>query len=186
MITDAECNEIKQINIAQNIDEAISPYLLYHPAIHVYGKVAHQQRSIGFFTDDRRVKGYKYSGQIISKQKLTPIMNNIMVRINRDIGASFNAILLNYYADGTEYISAHSDSQTGLENGIVASISVGVNRTFRIRNKITTDIVYETPTFEKGLIIMTGRFQDEFTHEIPIEKNITLPRWSLTFRTHNY
>ena len=31
---------------------------------------------------------------------------------------------------------------------------------------------------------MTGDFQNEFTHEIPIEKNIKDIRYSFTFRKH--
>ena len=32
---------------------------------------------------------------------------------------------------------------------------------------------------------MGGKFQEEFTHEVPIEKKITDERISFTFRKHN-
>ena len=31
---------------------------------------------------------------------------------------------------------------------------------------------------------MVGDFQKEFTHEIPVEKKVTMERYSFTFRKH--
>lgn len=187
IIDDIENNDIKTIEIINKFDaNKIDPYLIYHPEINIYGKVAYQHRSVGFFTDDNKVKGYRYSGQIMKSQRLSNIMKNIINKVNLLLKTKFNAILLNYYANGNEYISAHSDSATGLKNNIIASISIGKDRTFRIRNKKTKDIVIDIQTYENGIIIMSGNFQEEFTHEIPIEKEIIEPRWSLTFREHYY
>jgi hypothetical protein len=43
--------------------------LLHKPEITVYGKIAHQHRNIGFFSDTS--KGYWYSGQLAASQPLS-------------------------------------------------------------------------------------------------------------------
>lgn len=35
------------------------------------------------------------------------------------------------------------------------------------------------------IICMQGKFQSEFTHEIPKQKRVKEPRYSFTFRQHN-
>jgi alkylated DNA repair dioxygenase AlkB len=56
---------------------------------------------------------------------------------------------------------------------------------FRIRDKKDNKVVFEMSTKHCGIIHMGGNFQKLYTHEIPIQKNITEPRISFTFRKHN-
>lgn len=67
--------------------------------------------------------------------------------------------------------------------GVVA-ISIGAVRTFRIRNKIDKKIHTNIKTLPFDIIHMYGDFQNEFTHEIPVEKKVKDVRYSLTFRKH--
>ena len=69
---------------------------------------------------------------------------------------------------------------------MVATISYGATRKFRIRNKQTKQIVLDYPLETGTLLIMQGEFQSEFTHEIPKELTIHNPRISITFRRHNF
>lgn len=69
-------------------------------------------------------------------------------------------------------------------NNRIASIAYGAVRIFRIRNKQTKKIVLDYNHTPKTLLVMEGDFQKEFTHEIPIQKNITEGRISLTFHHH--
>ena len=186
ILTEDECEYIKKLAILEEEMDSEEPYLLYHPPVVLYGRVCHQQRSVGFFTNDKRVKGYRYSKRILKSQNMPEYMASIMAKVNRVLNHNFNAILLNHYANGKEYISAHSDSQIGLKTNIVASISVGEDRIFRIRDKETNNVVLDVPTYERGLLLMIGDFQQHYTHEIPVDKRITMPRWSLTFRTHSF
>jgi alkylated DNA repair dioxygenase AlkB len=70
------------------------------------------------------------------------------------------------------------------KSGVVA-ISYGATRKFRIRDKITKEIVVDIPTLSNNIMHMGGDFQKEFTHEIPIEKTVKDARYSFTFRNHN-
>lgn len=163
--------------------EEIDPLLDHHPEIKIYGKVAHQNRSVSFFSDTS--VGYRYSGQLARSKPLTGSLRDFLAAINESFRAEFNGILINKYEDGSESIGKHSDDEGALDPcaGVV-SVSVGAVRTFRIRCKITDAIVANVPTEPGKIIQMWGDFQKEFTHEIPVEKRVKGVRYSFTFRKH--
>ena len=158
------------------------------PEIKVYGKVCHQQRDVGFFSDES--SGYIYSKQKTKSRPMTKEMKELMEKVNEYLGTKFNGILVNKYNNGNEYLSAHSDSEVGLDrDGIVAGISYGAVRKFRIREKKTKKIVLDYDHEPCSLIVMDNKteerlFQETYTHEIPIQKKVKESRISLTFRTH--
>jgi alkylated DNA repair dioxygenase AlkB len=128
---------------------------------------------------------YKYSKKMMDSKPLSPSMSELLHIINMEIGAEFNGILVNKYMDGNDYISAHSDDETGLDSVGVVSISYGSERIFRIRNKETKEIVCDELTTHCSILHMGGSFQRLYTHEIPIQKKVKEPRISFTFRKHN-
>jgi len=156
--------------------------LIINPVINIYGRVAIQHRSIGFFSNDSI--GYHYSGQLAKSKPLTNSLKELLETINNKFGTQFNGILVNKYMNGLDYIGAHSDNESYLDSGGVISISVGAVRKFRIRNKITKKIIVDVPTVYGCILHMNGDFQKEFTHEIPKETKIKDARYSLTFRNH--
>lgn len=160
--------------------------LVYRPEIFIYDKVCRQQRNVGFFAK-LGTPGYKYSGQetdVIDIENYK-ILKKIMKRVNKELNANYNGILVNLYENGERYISAHSDDEKSLDKAVgVASIAFGAVRKFRIRDKTTKRIIKDIDHQPGQLLIMTGDFQKEFTHEIPIQKKIIEPRVSLTFRNH--
>jgi len=157
------------------------------PPIMVMGRQVRQRRDVSFFSDES--EGYRYSGQIMPSMPLNtvPIFPELLSEINRSLGTSFNGILVNRYRTGEKYLSAHSDSEIGLDphQKTVAGLAYGPGvRLFRIRNKATKQIVLDYPHQPRTLIVMDGDFQQEFTHEIPVQKRVTGERISVTFRHH--
>jgi alkylated DNA repair dioxygenase AlkB len=167
--------------ITSCIDE-IKNQLIEYPLIMVYGKQCRQRRSIGFFSDTSI--GYFYSGQLCESKPLTNNLILLLEEVNNRVHADFNGILVNKYISGDDYISKHSDDETGLDNVGVVSISYGAVRKFRIREKNSGKKVVDIPTLPYYLIHMGGDFQKEFTHEIPVEKKVKDTRYSFTFRKH--
>jgi alkylated DNA repair dioxygenase AlkB len=152
-----------------------------HPKCIMYGKECSMPRSVGFFSDESG--GYSYARQKSVAQPLTAGLRKLLEETNARLGTTFNGILVNHYKDGNETIGAHSDDEKELSNGVVACISLGASRIFRVRQKIgggKTDIL----TAHGQLLVMNGAFQKEFTHELPMQKKIYGPRISLTFRYH--
>lgn len=172
---------VKSLEVSENPKEV--PHLLQTPKVKVFGKDCKQNRNVGFFSDES--KGYAYSGQIMKSQKLTPKLKKLLQDINTKFETNFNGILITHYRDGTDYIGKHRDDEKGLDTNkkAVASISFGANRKFRIRNnegKIVQDIETEHGMF----MMMYNDFQYMYTHEIPVQKKVKEPRWSITFRYH--
>lgn len=158
----------------------IEPQLEKRPTIIVFDKICKQNRDVGFFSNDS--KGYLYSKKLMVSKPLSPAMNELLVSINIMLGTQYNGILVNKYNDGTDYIGAHSDSE--IDTIGVVSISYGIERNFRIRNKNDNKIVYEETTTHCSILHMGGNFQKLYTHEIPIHKKIKDSRISFTFRKH--
>ena len=92
--------------------------------------------------------------------------------------------MVNKYKTGEDYISAHSDDEKNLDDCGVVAISYGATRKFRIRDKKTQQIVKDFPLESYSMLQMGGKFQEEFTHEIPRERKIKDERISFTFRRH--
>lgn len=153
------------------------------PPIVIYGKVCHQRRDVGFYSNESQ--GYKYSGTLMPSFKLeNPLLIKLLDQVNSYLETQYNGILINRYKNGEKYLSAHSDSEVGLSGNVVAGIAYGEVRKFRIRDKLTKKIVLDYDHEPGELIVMDGAFQEEFTHEIPIQKKVKGERISLTFRQH--
>lgn len=174
------CEEYSEI--IENCIKEIKDELLVKPPIQLYGKTVHQQRDIGFFSDESI--GYYYSGQLAKSKPLQPHSAELMKIINTRFGTKYNGILVNKYEDGNNYICDHSDDEKNLDAGGVIAISHGAVRKFRIRDKFTKKIIIDVPTLSNSIIHMGGDFQKEFTHGIPVEKKVKGVRYSLTFRRH--
>ena len=55
---------------------------------------------------------------------------------------AFNHVLINWYNDGSHYIGPHSDSEAQIvEDSPIVSVSLGQERTFRIRYKTNKKLV---------------------------------------------
>jgi alkylated DNA repair dioxygenase AlkB len=162
-------------NIIDNLQE--------YPEIKIFGKICRQRRCVGFFSD--KSKGYNYSNQILLAKPMTDQLTILLNIVNKMYNTDFNGILVNRYKSGLDYISAHSDDETGLDNNGVIAISYGAKRILRIRDKKTKKIIKDILLESYSIIQMGGDFQKEFTHEIPIQKKVLDERISFTFRKHN-
>lgn len=150
--------------------------------IKMFGKSMFQPRLIGFFSNTSI--GYSYSKQIANSQPLTTHLSILLDEINKKFDTKFNGILVNKYNDGNDYISAHSDDEGSISNVGVVSISYGSTRKLRIRQKTLKTIFLDLDMKSCDIIFMGGKFQEEFTHEIPKQLKIKEPRYSFTFRYH--
>lgn len=159
--------------------------LAHRPPIIFFGKKAEQPRDVGFFAADEQVDEYRFSGQAAKASPMNKDMLALTKEINTHFGSNFNAVLVNYYADGNDRIGAHGDDEQKLSKKRVAGVCWGAVRTFRIRNKETRKILLDYQWKAGTLLVMEGpSFQTTYTHEIPAQKKIKEPRISLTWRVH--
>ncbi len=165
-----------------------TPCLLYKPPVRVHGQDRNQQRHVGFFGLPG-VTPYAYSGQVASRQDIPDWLERILAAVNALLGTELNAVLVNRYEDGSQYIGAHQDSERGLVRGApVVTITLGEPRKFRIRRKEDGRRVLDLTPAHGSLLVM--HHQRGYTHEIPVQKTIRAPRVpnpvrvSLTLRQH--
>lgn len=178
--------------VAQCVDVLEADSLLdANPEIVIYGKICHQRRHVGFFSDE--AVGYHYSTTTTSAKPMPPPLRELLARVNTlfqnvdtTVQPPYNGILINKYVDGSDTIGRHSDDERTLARDAgVVSLSYGAPRIFRVRCKASGGKkVLDVVTRPDKMLQMVGNFQREFTHEIPVEKKVKEPRWSFTFRKH--
>jgi alkylated DNA repair dioxygenase AlkB len=134
------------------------------------------------------------------------VLEMLRQTLERKTGARFNAIIINYYADGSDAISYHSDDEAFLgKDPTIASISLGASRDFYLRRKApaSQDVPEPTAAQKMGtkgqgpaaarptekmvlddgdLLIMRGRTQAEWEHSIPKRARHVGGRINMTFR----
>lgn len=175
-------------NFSEDYYETLKEVFCYEePPIIIANRECRQRRNVAFYSDES--EGYKYSGQTMKSLPLSnvPLFPLLLEEINNSLNTNFNGILVNRYINGEKYLSAHSDDEHGLDknNKMVVGLSYGPGiRNFRIRDKVTKEIILNYDQKPCTLLVMQGEFQKEFTHEIPIQKLIKEERISLTFRNH--
>lgn len=125
---------------------------------------------------------YQYSGLA-----MMPIpWNESLLQLKQQVEAitygDFNSVLINQYRDGNDCVGWHSDDETELgKQPVIASLSFGAERRFRLRHKITKETT-ELTLPNGSLLLMSGDTQKYWQHAILRERRITQPRINLTFR----
>jgi alkylated DNA repair dioxygenase AlkB len=140
----------------------------HHPEhynqIKIYDKMVNMPRYTQTY-----LKNYAYSGvehqALPLPQDFTPFFDWACKLKQNE---TYNQVLVNWYQNGLHYINAHSDNEKQLikEHPII-SISLGAERIFRIRNKETKEIVKDIVMKNGSYLIMGGKMQQNFTHEVP-------------------
>jgi alkylated DNA repair dioxygenase AlkB len=147
----------------------------------VFGKAIVTKRKVAWYGDS----DYSYTYSNSTKQALawTKELLGLKQMIENVTGSNFNSCLLNLYHNGDEGIAWHSDDEESLgRNNNIASLSLGAERKFLFKHKLTKQIV--SILLEHGsLLIMTGSTQTNWLHSLPKSKRILQPRINLTFRS---
>lgn len=127
---------------------------------------------------------YRYSGLVLRPCPWTALLLRIRHDVERHAGHRFNSVLLNLYRDGRDAIGWHSDDEPELGvMPVIACLSFGATRTFRMRHKSsTTQPPLSLPLADGSLLVMAGRTQSCWRHAIPREPKVERMRISLTFR----
>lgn len=95
----------------------------------------------------------------------------------------FNSVLCNLYRDGNDSMGLHSDDEAELgPQPLIASLSLGATRRFRLRHKRDPARKLELDLPAGSLLLMSGTTQQEYRHELPKALRVKQARLNLTFR----
>jgi alkylated DNA repair dioxygenase AlkB len=115
------------------------------------------------------LKEYHFSGMMHKAlplpTQLQPFLNWANTIIPKNV---FNQVLVNWYANGNHHINSHSDNEKQIVPfSPILSLSLGQERIFRIRQKSTHDIVLDIPMPTNTYVMMCGKMQRNYLHEVP-------------------
>lgn len=111
-------------------------------------------------------------------------LKTIKIRVENEIQLSFNAVLLNLYRNGKDGVSWHSDKTKSENKDMnIASVTFGETRMFRLRHKFLKHLPQiEIPLHHGSFLLMAGKTNSFWEHQVPKTARNVLPRINLTFR----
>jgi alkylated DNA repair dioxygenase AlkB len=138
------------------------------------------KRATAWFAD--KGVAYRYTGQSMVGDGWDSVVDEIRRDVQQLTKVGFNSVLLHRYPDGKSQMGWHSDAEAELGlNPVIASVSFGAARVFKLRHKISKEII-EYTLEDNSLLIMAGRLQHHFEHSVPSRPATKAERFNLTFR----
>tara|TARA_B100000795_G_scaffold10948_1_gene7665 strand:- start:4594 stop:5208 length:615 start_codon:yes stop_codon:yes gene_type:complete len=149
-------------------------------SMNMYGKQILFPRLTSWYGESN--KPYSFSGITLNPHP----WSEELIKIKKDIEplahVKFNSVLLNRYRNGNDSISWHTDAEKELgTDPVIASVNFGAERTFQLKHietKERIDIILK----HGSLLIMKGKLQHFWQHQVPKTKKIKTERINLTFR----
>lgn len=149
-------------------------------SIRIFGKLVNTPRLESFYAEDGL--NYSYSGQQLKVNEFTQELISLKEKVETVSNEKFNSVLINLYRDGSDSNGWHADNEKELgKNPVIASLSLGAERRFDLRNNINGN-KFGIPLTSGSLLIMGGELQHNWKHQIAKSKKVTEPRINLTFR----
>ena len=144
------------------------------------GRFGPMPRLTAWYADDGRT--YSYSGVTHVGLPWTPPLAELKSRLEKVCDANFNSALLNRYRDGRDSMGWHADDEKELGiNPVIASISLGAVRRFRLKHLKTRETL-DFDLVNGSLLVMAGACQHFWHHAIPKTQEPVGERINLTFR----
>lgn len=153
--------------------------------ITLYGKRVLQPRLVAWYGDPQA--HYGYSGIRLKPGAWTVELQQVREQVQKQCGSPFNSVLANAYRNGADSMGWHSDDEKELGvEPVIASLSLGVERMFRVRRKDRKSSGVRSSwgivLGHGSLFLMKGGFQDRYQHALPRSSKPLGLRINLTFR----
>ncbi len=146
----------------------------------IFGKHIITKRKVAWYAD----VNFSYTYSKTTKQALlwTQSLLELKSLVEEKTKTQYNSCLLNLYHNGDEGMGWHSDDEKELtKNGSIASLSLGAERKFLLKNKVDKQLI--SVFLENGsLLEMKATTQTNWLHKLPTTKKVNTPRINLTFR----
>ncbi|TGD73675.1 alpha-ketoglutarate-dependent dioxygenase AlkB [Mangrovimicrobium sediminis] len=111
---------------------------------------------------------YSYSDNLLVTRPWSALLSDLRQRVQGRLGAAFNAVLVNYYRDGDDYVGWHSDDERELgAQPLIASLSLGAPREFQFRRKGEGAAAGSVLLESGSLLVMEPAFQHDWQHCVP-------------------
>ena len=164
------------------LDEIIQDLKWRNDSITMFGKTYPQPRLTAWHGDPGLT--YTYSKIKMISPGWTPPLLQLKRQLEIDLKTKFNSVLVNYYRNGNDHMSYHSDDEKELGvNPIVASLSFGAVRKFHLKHRFEKTKAPVVISLEsQSLLVMKEELQHFWLHKISKSTLVKTPRLNLTFR----
>jgi len=185
-LPDADIRYWPCVDLGSSADRVLHELIEQTPwrteVITLWGQQHRQPRLSAWFGDPGA--RYKYSGLALTPLPWTELLADIRRRVEALAEASFNSVLMNYYRDHRDSMGMHSDDEPELGgNPVIASLSLGEQRTFVLKHRFKKDLKPVNVELEPAsLLLMKGATQHNWKHGINKLSRPCGPRVNLTFR----
>lgn len=152
-----------------------------HDQIKVFGKVYEQPRLTALFANNN--KPYSYSNITMRPHLFEGKLQMIKEKVEAVSKIQFTTCLLNLYRDGQDSNGWHADDERELGDfPQIASVSFGETRKFKMRRKDNHKEKFDIELQHGSLLLMLGKTQAFWQHQIPKTARKINERINLTFR----
>lgn len=149
--------------------------------ITLFGKTYPQPRLTALYADNETP--YSYSGITMHPLPFFPELEEIKQKVEQACETHFTSCLLNLYRHGKDSNGWHADNEPELgTNPVIASVSLGAERYFHLKHKKEKQYKHKLLLENGSLLIMQGKTQHHWLHQIPKTARETGRRINMTFR----
>jgi alkylated DNA repair dioxygenase AlkB len=125
---------------------------------------------------------YSYSNNLLQTRPWATLLTELRRDIIAALGHPFNAVLVNLYRNGDDYVGWHADDEIEMgDNPLIASLSLGAERLFSLRHK-QSGATYQLPLPSGSLLVMRPPLQQYWEHAVLPAPGLGEGRINLTFR----
>jgi alkylated DNA repair dioxygenase AlkB len=143
--------------------------------IKIFGKMIPEPRLTAWYGC-----AYTYSGIHWPENPFPDFLTPLLMKLGNDFDFDFNSVLINFYRDGKDSMGWHRDNEPEMDQELIASISLGSARIFRVKGRISN--VSKSIELQHQSLLLMRNFQTNWMHSIPKSNKIIGPRINLTFR----
>lgn len=166
--------------------------IVYHPAFleapesaalfkQLEAALAWSQETMWMY--DHSVAVPRLIARFLPGEPLPQLLVDVKSRVEAKLAASFNGVSVQYYRDGNDSVSWHSDHTEDLiDRAYVALVSLGAVREMQIRSKTRPRRTFSIDLEPGSLLVMGGLAQEQWEHHIPKVSRPVAPRMSIALR----
>lgn len=126
---------------------------------------------------------YRYSGTTWYADPWHEEIAGLLLALESLVPGGFNSVLCNAYRDGRDAMGWHADDEPELgENPVIASLSLGAVRRFRLRCRRDHARTWRLEPRHGSLLVMEGDLQHHWQHALARTRVPCGLRINLTFR----
>lgn len=126
---------------------------------------------------------YTYSGIAMEPLPWSGPLRAVRRLVTELSGAEYNSVLVNRYRNGDDGVGWHADDEPELGfEPTIASVSLGATRSFAFRRRDDSSVRAATELHHGDIIVMKGKTQALWLHQVPKTRRPVGERINLTFR----